>query len=251
MRIIYTTLLVTSLIVGCGDNPEIKQSTTLVSKRPANTLSADTTYIQPTELGENPNKQAARLTALLAIDKPSTMHQRLIALTQLALFSSDGKQTLAKLSTITDALKALSNDMPNDYELMAAYGSALSYQSVFMQDNLGKMNLTARKGMRIMDRAVKQAPNNLGARLLRGVSYANMPSFLNRAQFAIADLALVKQHTNALPPSHFIDFIDYYLALALSRNDQLPQAKALWSTLSERGGAPFKAQAITRLKENS
>ncbi|EAQ63957.1 hypothetical protein MED121_04268 [Marinomonas sp. MED121] len=180
-------------------------------------------------------------------------------LLRLTLFSSDKNQTLAKLEAITQGLTRASElsaeQGKQDYELMAAMGSALSYQSIFYQADLGQMNLLSRKGMRYMDRAVKKAPNHLGVRLLRGLSYANMPAFLNRASFAVEDLSLLKNvllrgqgerqgqdsklATESAKKSSFkkqdklfIEFIDYYLALSFYKNAQLESAKSLWQALS-------------------
>ena len=167
----------------------------------------------------------------------------------LALFSNDKNQSLSKLEAITTQLAEFSNAQPNDVEMMAAYGNALSYQAVFHQNNYGKMNLVSRKGMRLMDRAIKQAPNNLGARLLRGVSYANMPSFLNRANFSVTDLSIIKQQSKSEPTSEFLAFVNYYLAMALAKNDQPEQAKAIWQWLRNNTTTAWKTKAIARLKE--
>ncbi|OIQ48091.1 MAG: hypothetical protein BM565_03315 [Gammaproteobacteria bacterium MedPE] len=254
MKLTLIVLLLSGLLTGCGDNTVVESSPnndigTQHEATSTSLLPADTIYQQPTDLGATTNEQNAKLIQLQSIKMPSPTQQRLIALLKLALFSSDSKQSLEKLITITSTLEQLSNKTPTDYELMAAYGSALSYQSIFMQDDLGRMNLTARKGMRIMDRAIKKAPANLGARFLRGVSYANMPSFLNRASFSIDDLQLLKQHTNAQPQSQFMALVDYYLALAYSRNNQMPQAKALWTSLSNQPNTQWKTLAIAKLKE--
>ena len=254
MKLTFIALLLSGLLTGCSDNTLVEPSPNKVSATQQETiqtsvLPADTVYQQPTDLGATTQEQNARLVQLQSVNSPSLTQQRLIALTRLALFSSNSEQSLERLMTITSALEQLSNNTPTDYEVMAAYGSALSYQSVFMQDDLGRMNLTARKGMRIMDRAIKKAPANLGARFLRGVSYANMPSFLNRASFSIDDLQLLKQHTNANPKSHFMALVNYYLALAYSRNNQIPQAKALWTTLSNQPDTQWKTLAIAKLKE--
>lgn len=249
MKLSSITLLLSLTLLGCNEQNVTNNVSNQVVAVQTAYLPADTIYSQPTDIGDTVTDQKLRLQALMVIVKPSQEQRRTIALTQLALFSSDDQQSLEKLVVITMALEALSNNAPVDYELMAAYGSALSYQSIFLQNDLGKMNLTARKGMRIMDRAIKQAPGNLGARFLRGVSYANMPSFLNRAQFAINDLQLLKQHSRAKKQSNFIVLVNYYLALAFSRNDQTPQAKALWTTLAKQSNTTWKALAIIRLKE--
>ncbi|WP_141235530.1 hypothetical protein [Pseudoalteromonas sp. NBT06-2] len=213
------------------------------------TSNTDVQYISPTFIGSSVNEQKKLLTQLSAQAQLSDEQRRQKSLIELALFSNDKNQSLSKLEAISNNLDALSSDMPNDVEIMAAYGSALSYQAVFLQHNLGKMNFVSRKGMRLMDRAIKQAPNNLGVRLLRGVSYANMPRFLNRAKFAITDLSLIKQQSKSETNSDFLAFVNYYLAMALAKNEQPQQAKAIWQSLKNTASPAWQTKAIARLEE--
>ncbi|WP_438464467.1 hypothetical protein [Marinomonas sp. PE14-40] len=220
-------------------------------------------YQLPSAIGADQAEQETLLKVLNEKESSNTgltqkeVKQQLLL--RLTLFSSDKNQTLAKLESITEGLRRASElsaeQGKQDYELMAAMGSALSYQSIFYQADLGQMNLLSRKGMRYMDRAVKKAPNHLGVRLLRGLSYANMPAFLNRASFAVEDLSLLKnvllhgkgneqrerQEQNAKSAKKpllkkqdkiFIEFINYYLALSFYKNAQLESAKSLWQALS-------------------
>jgi hypothetical protein len=204
-------LLVAAALVACSndanslsgdqDNKEIlvSQTKALTSKDALNqTESRDLIqYQMPTYIGGGRVEQEALYQTLKNNTALSRLEQKQWLLLRLSLFATDKEQTLTKLETITDALALASeqsaNDGAQDYELMAALGSALSYQSVFYQNDLGSMNLLSRKGMRYMDRAIKKAPNHLGIRLLRGISYANMPAFLNRASFAVTDLTVLKE----------------------------------------------------------
>ena len=209
----------------------------------------DEQYTLPTYIGSNINQQQKSLAHLTSLPELSDSQTRKKLLLALALFSNDENQSLSKLESITKQLSEFSNVQPNDVEMMAAYGNALSYQAIFYQDNLGKMNLLSRKGMRLMDRAIKQAPNNLGARLLRGISYANMPSFLNRANFAVTDLSIIKQQTKLEPTDDFLNFVNYYLAMAFAKNNQPEQAKVLWQSLKSNASTIWQTKAIARLKE--
>ena len=220
-------------------------------------------YQMPTYIGADQFEQEALLKQLDKQSLLTLLEQKQQLLLRLTLFSSDKNQTLKKLEAITQDLTLASElsgkNGAQDYELMAAMGSALSYQSIFYQNDLGKMNLISRKGMRYMDRAVKKSPEHLGVRLFRGVSYANMPAFLNRASFAVTDLSLlkhtllsdgvVKKRSNKKQDKLFIEFINYYLALSLSKNAQLEAAKKLWQALETNSTSQWSALASARLKE--
>jgi len=273
-------LLTASLLVACSDEASLDTSLDTNSASSKVTIEAQNAaqnkvkqtyllsdYQLPSAIGADQAEQEALLKLLnekegskAGLTQDEVKQQLLLKLT---LFSSDKNQTLAKLEAITQGLTRASEfsaeQGKQDYELMAAMGSALSYQSIFYQADLGQMNLLSRKGMRYMDRAVKKAPNHLGVRLLRGLSYANMPAFLNRASFAVEDLSLLKnvllygkeyrqgQDAKLLSKSIvesakksplkkqdklFIEFIDYYLALSFYKNAQLESAKSLWQALS-------------------
>lgn len=242
-------ILLSLMITGCSESNSVNEIIEQPILNLAKVNNSQTQYIPPTFIGSNVNEQKELLAYLTAQTQISDVQLRQKTLIELALFSSDKNQSLAKLETISHSLEALSKAKPNDFEIMAAYGNALSYQAVFLQHNLGQMNFVSRKGMRLMDRAIKQAPHNLGARLLRGVSYANMPSFLNRAKFAVTDLSLIKQHSQSEPTSEFLSFVNYYLAMAFAKNDQPQQAKALWQSLKSNASPNWQSKATERLEE--
>jgi len=268
--------LTASLLVACSD--EASLDTSLDTNSASNKVTNEaqnaaqnkvkqtyllSDYQLPSAIGADQAEQEALLKQLNEKEGLTQEEVKQQLLLRLTLFSSDKNQTLAKLEAITQGLTRASEfsaeQGEQDYELMAAMGSALSYQSIFYQADLGQMNLLSRKGMRYMDRAVKKAPNHLGVRLLRGLSYANMPAFLNRASFAVEDLSLLKnvllhgkeyrqgQDAKLLSKSIvesakksplkkqdklFIEFINYYLALSFYKNAQVESAKSLWQTLS-------------------
>lgn len=176
----------------------------------------DVQYTPPTFIGATPAEQTALLKQLSDNPKLDDAKQRQLLLLQLATFASEQAGTIEQLEVITQALQKYLKAHKDDGEIMAATGSATSLQSVFYADNLGKMNFLSRKGMRLMDRAVKKFPHNLGARLLRGLSYANMPAFLNRASFAEKDLTLVKNNI-AQTDTHFAAFVERYLDMAVAK----------------------------------
>jgi hypothetical protein len=175
-------------------------------------------YQAPTFIGATHTERLTLLEKLSSAKSLEKPQQRKLLLLQLAMFANSKDRSLVPLEKLTVRLQDYLKTNKTDAEIMAATGSATSLQSIFYQDNLGKMNYLSRKGMRMMDRAVKRYPNNLGARLMRGLSYANMPAFLMRASFAQADLALVKKHMAGQADQSFVEFVDHYLAMATAKN---------------------------------
>lgn len=267
-------LLLVPALLACSNDDElainqgVANKEALTSNQAQAAIKPVSDYQMPTYIGADKKGQEALLAQLEGQKTLSELEQKQQLLLRLTLFASDKNQTLEKLQAITDDLNRASDESAKkgqqDYELLAAWGSALSYQSVFYQADLGQMNLLSRKGMRYMDRAVKKAPDHLGVRLLRGVSYANMPAFLNRASFAVTDLSLLKEVllkesglsvdlVKKQPKSNqnklFIEFIDYYLALSFSKNAQLDAAKRLWKALETSPESQWSALAKQRLEE--
>jgi len=249
MKLTQHLLVLFILLTGCSESSAINEVIEPPVKNLAQTNKVNEQYISPTFIGSNVSQQKKILAQLTSLPTLSEAQVRQKLLILLALFSSDENQSLSKLQAITKQLAEFSDKKPNDYEVMAAYGNALSYQAIFYQNNYGQMNFVSRRGMRLMDRAVKQAPTNLGARLLRGVSYANMPSFLNRSSFAVTDLSIIKEQSKSEPTSEFLAFVNYYLAMALAKNNQPEQAKVLWKSLKNNTSTVWQARSIARLKE--
>lgn len=248
MKLLMKLILLSVMLAACSENNYADiDGELLFTATSIDTNASD--YKTPTFIGVDDQVRQSLLRDLNATEQATKEQIRQRLLIELALFSSSTDQTLTELENITVQLQQYSEANTADVEIMAAYGSALSFQAIFYQHNLGKMNFVSRKGMRLMDRAIKQAPNNLGARVLRGVSYANMPDFLNRAQFAVTDLSLVKEQMATQSDNTFIDFINYYLAMALAKNEQLQPAKQLWSSLSQQPDSPWASKATARLKE--
>ena len=249
MKLICSFITLSVLMSGCSDKPETRQEIAplIAATHNKTTHSANKKYQQPTFIGSNIQEQRTLLAAFKQKKDLSDKENKQQLLIELAVFASDNKQSLDQLEKLTKTLEhTLAND-PTDFEIMAALGSSLSLQSIFHQDDLGKMNFLARKGMRLMDRAVKKSPNHLGARLLRGLSYANMPEFLNRASFAVTDLNLLKQYVS--DDKEFKQLINYHLAMAYSKNNQIKQAHTLWQQVAQIKNTTWTTKAQARLKE--
>ncbi|WP_444898445.1 hypothetical protein ACJJIX_16070 [Microbulbifer sp. VAAC004] len=204
-------------------------------------------YIPPSEI---PSSNLERVRLVEDLNEESTPEQKKIAyLAELALLTSSGDTRVEQVESLEQKMTKLKSTLNNDPELSAALGSAISFRSSFYLDQLAKLSLFSRRGNRMMDRAVKQAPFNLGARLQRGISCANMPAFLKRARYAVEDLELVQQKIGGKYGDEFQAFVDYYLAQAYERNDQADKARELWTrlTASETEWAKKSRLALEKL----
>ncbi|MFA0810187.1 hypothetical protein [Microbulbifer epialgicus] len=204
-------------------------------------------YIPPTEI---PPENSERASLIAELNENSTPEQKKVAyLAELALLTSSADTQVAQVELLEGKITQLLKSQDNDSELSAALGSAISFRSSFYTDQLAKLSLFSRRGNRIMDRAVKQAPFDLGARLQRGISCANMPAFLRRARYAVEDLELVQQQIGGKYGEEFNAFVEFYLAQAYSRNKQAEKARSLWTKLagSETNWAQKSRQALEKL----
>ena len=158
------------------------------------------------------------------------------------------QQSLEQLLTDIDRqLKANTND----HELRALFGSATSLQAIFYLEDVGQTNLLAKKGGRQLDRAVKKAPNHLGVRMYRGITYAEMPAFLGKARFAKQDFETIKAGIGTNADKDYMAMINYYHAMSLIKDNQKAQGQTLLNQVIQSQKAPWAARAETLLKEAS
>lgn len=181
-----------------------------------------------------PANNVERQKIIKQISDQSTWSERKVAhLSELALLTSQQDTTVAQVISLEKRLLDLSKKRPDDAEVRAALGSTLSFKSSFYTNNLSKLSLYSSKGNRLMDRAVKSHPHHLGVRLQRGINNANMPTFVHRAHFAVMDLEMVRDHIGLKYGEEFKWFVEYYLAQAYSRNNQIPEAIKLWKKIGD------------------
>ena len=202
---------------------------------------ASTDYIAPTLV---PATQSERQFFIENYSQERKDKQYVLA--KLALVVEDSSATLDDALVVIRMAENLAKETPEDMELLSAIGSITSYMSTFYKNNLGKMNFYSRKGTRMMDRAVKKSPNNLGARLQRGIASASMPKFLNRAHLAVKDLSLVNDVIGEKSGNDFQSMVNFYLAMALSKTSETDKAKKLLDDLTKKdeGVWSLKAQAL-------
>ena len=249
------------ILSGCFDS-DIKQTRESSTPQPeaVKTLdSADHTlanYI-PATVVPTTNGERKALLAALNINADSPLDKRRLALfVRYTYFADNPDRQLQTLEQLIAEIAEMRQTRLDDHELTALYGSATSLQTVFFLDNLGKTNLLSKKGSRYLDRAVKSAPNHLGVRLYRGITYAEMPAFLGKARQAVTDFALLKSASRFSEPKtthpandKFAAMIDYYHAMALIKDQQQSSGMEQLAVLAHKNITPWSQRAAVLKKE--
>ena len=136
---------------------------------------------------------------------------------------------------LPDAQKILQElgggDSP-DSEVVAYTGAADLLQANRSDSVWEKMRL-AREGLDLQDKAVKDAPDNLEVRFLRGVTDFQLPDFLGRHDIGVQDLAAVAKVAEDAVRSGRLDKRGAAAALvyhgkALEAKYKIPEAVAAW-----------------------
>nr|VFK17315.1 MAG: hypothetical protein BECKLPF1236B_GA0070989_11148 [Candidatus Kentron sp. LPFa] len=98
-------------------------------------------------------------------------------------------------------LKKASGAAPTDYEVMAYYGSARTMVGRDSWNVLTKMSAT-NKGIAIIDKAIRQVPDNVIVRMVRANNSLALPEMFKRKSKARKDFGFLygKFDTLALPP---------------------------------------------------
>jgi hypothetical protein len=247
-RLALPLLLATITLAGCAEPQVINQEQGQTVEQPAAVLQAGD-YIQPTQV---PTTNTARLAKLksLNINADSPVQLRRFALfLRYAQLTNNQKPQLEVLEQLLVEVSELSASLKDDYELTALLGSATSLKTTFFLDNLGKTTLLSKKGSRYLDRAVKKAPNHLGVRLYRGITYAEMPAFLGKSRQAVEDFKLLKAGSDAQSSSDFIAMVDYYYAMALIKNQQQDSGLERLAQLAQKNITPWSDKASKLIKQ--
>lgn len=202
-------------------------------------------YIQATVVPNNTSERQKLLTTLNDSDE----QQRLALFVRYTELSNNPKRQLVELDKLLEQVQNRHERNKDDNELTALLGSATCLKTLFFLDNLGKTNLLAKKGSRYLDRAVKNAPNNLGVRLYRGITYAEMPSFMGKARQAIEDFSHIKAGMDSSLPLDYSAMIHYYDAVAQLKNSNKDGALQQLHAVVAQNIAPWSARATQLIKE--
>ncbi len=155
--------------------------------------------------------------ALAADPKNKTLRQHLGEI--LCDLGADGDEDAADAAV--KLFKALHEDLPQDAEVFADYGNACTIYAQFA--SIFTKLSWVHDGFNYMDAAVKAAPDNVGARVVRALNSSQVPAFLDREQTARDDFAWLLQRFQTNPKDFSSDTlrdIYYYDGLfALNHGD--------------------------------
>jgi len=176
------------------------------------------------------NHNAASLAALRIASTQPSFRQKLAAAKDLFYQSIAGdREALPRAQAILEELGG--SDSP-DSEVVAYTGAACLLQANRSDSVWDKARL-AREGLDMQDKAVKNAPDNLEVRFLRGVTNYQLPKFLNRHDQGVDDLAVVAHVAEDAVPGRRLDKRAAGAALvyhgkALEEKYKIPEALDAW-----------------------
>jgi hypothetical protein len=107
------------------------------------------------------------------------------------------EETLDQHLTRIEELSSLSNKINVDKsklseaELVSTLGSLYVRKAGFHAKNGAQAGALAASGFRDLDRAIAKYPDNMTARINRGMTCANVPEFMNKSEVARDDLRFV------------------------------------------------------------
>lgn len=114
---------------------------------------------------------------------------------------SRGEVTQEWVEEGEDYLKRARKLRPDDLETQAWLGSITTMKAQFVSDP-GKQTFFVKLGTRLMDGAIRKAPDDPLLRLIRGYNSMELPAFLKRTRFAVDDFGhyLALCETAECPP---------------------------------------------------
>lgn len=202
-----------------------------------------------THIPKNQHLREMEINRLQAISEPTEQQQRLLWFIQASYWMIGKHAQFEQIKALDKQIENYLKTHSNDYELMALRGSVVSFKVTYVLQNLSKVRQFGSQANRLMDRAVNAAPDNLGARLQRGINSAVVPSFLRRAHYGVTDLKYLKQNIGEEAAPDFLNMVDTFLALALRNDGKQDEARALWKSLVEKKDPVWSAQAAQYLDD--
>jgi tetratricopeptide (TPR) repeat protein len=167
---------------------------------------------------------------------------------QLHDTGADGdKEAVVKAYNILQKLHQLH---PDNQLVEAYYGSTLALLGRDAIDPLERFS-KATKGLKILDRIVNSAPDNVRARILRAyVSYRVPEEFFHRTATAIGDfqeLVRLYEEDNSLLSQKTYWQILYNLGVAYQRSGDNDAAQKVWAKLMDVTTDPHYKQLVQTL----
>jgi hypothetical protein len=152
--------------------------------------------------GKPSNEPTASEQALIQGELTESSYRDAVAniLPQLRAAISDPELTEERLDRNARQIEALielggrlnlDKSELSEAELSSALGANYTRKAGFHSDNAREAGAFASAGFRYLDRAVAKYPNNINARINRGLTSASLPEFMNKSTVAIEDLRVV------------------------------------------------------------
>ncbi len=126
-----------------------------------------------------------------------------------------------QLESATKIMAKAVKDNPNSSDAEAEYGICLS--QLAGKSNFLKAGMLSQKAFSHLNKALNLNPNNVNARLYRGILGVNVPKFMGKLSQAISDLEYIKLHFGQ--NKHIYLVSEYYLSLGYLKNNQTEKAK--------------------------
>ncbi|PCI27996.1 MAG: hypothetical protein COB67_07330 [SAR324 cluster bacterium] len=196
---------------------------------------------------------SAKQRKLLATQLESNFQQSQDALTiaQLGiLYSVIAGYDDFSLKTVQKADRllglAVKKNLKN-YELIAAHGSIIAMQASFVEGSTSATYRFLKKGFRKMDRAIKKAPNHIGALMQRGNNSLRLPKFLRRLHYAVKDFTKVLELLEGTQSLQFKSQVQYRLGEAYEKQKNKEMARKYWTMAANNKIPIWSARAQEKL----
>jgi hypothetical protein len=100
---------------------------------------------------------------------------------------------IAKIETLLGLADQLSVDKSklDEAELMSTLGALYARKAAFHVNSAQQAGALVSKGFRYLDKAISKYPDNITARINRGITSAKVPEFMNKTEVAREDLEFV------------------------------------------------------------
>jgi len=149
-------------------------------------------------------------------------------------------------------LKKLRNTLPGDIETLAYLGSATTILGRDSFNPINKIRYVS-KGTKLIDKAIKNEPNNIVMRILRISNSRALPGFFGRYKFVEKDLEFLLEFAEKEPllfPSGLLANIYYLKGEVLKDKGKISSAQEFWRKAVEVSPeSPSGKKASERLKK--
>jgi hypothetical protein len=209
-------------------------------------------YVLPTAIPSEPGEQIALRKSLSgkAPGARNLQEWKQLAVLYVSYAGDSPPSDDAALAEAEQLVLAARKQFPNDGELMALEGS-LTCMKARNPTIDGTLAMTySRQGFRQLDKAIVSDPENLGARLQRGITLLHVPKFLDKTSVAQGDLEFVLDHVPARSDRSILELramLYYLLGDAFAAADEAPRARQSWEQAAALKQSVWSAKARAKL----